>query len=57
MAYLKHPLLGDSLYGNSDGYDRVMLHCHHIGFVHPIFKYWVDFYAELPNDMKKVVGE
>lgn len=57
MAYLKHPLLGDSLYGINDGYDRVMLHCHHIGFVHPIFKYWVDFYAELPNDMKKVIGE
>lgn len=57
MSYLKHPLLGDGMYGKNDDYDRVMLHCYHIGFIHPIYKYWVDFYDEIPQDMKKIIGE
>lgn len=57
MSHLKHPLLGDEMYGKKDEYDRVMLHCYHIGFIHPIYKYWIDFYDELPQDMKKIIGE
>jgi 23S rRNA pseudouridine1911/1915/1917 synthase len=57
MSYLKHPLLGDEMYGSKDEYKRVMLHCCHIGFIHPIYKYWIDFYDELPQDMKKIIGE
>ena len=50
-------LLGDKMYGKKDDYKRVMLHCRHIGFVHPVYKYWVDFYANLPQDMKEIIGE
>lgn len=57
MSSIKHPLVGDKMYGTLDDASRVMLHCQHIGFVHPILGYWVDFYAELPNDMKKIMGE
>lgn len=34
FAYLSHPLIGDKLYGDSDG--DLMLHCYHIKFIHPI---------------------
>lgn len=57
MSSVKHTLVGDVMYGSTESADRVMLHCQHIGFVHPILGYWVDFYAELPNDMKKIMGE
>lgn len=37
MAYIGHPLLGDSLYGNSDElYKRAMLHAYAVTFTHPI---------------------
>ena len=45
------------MYGNKDEFNRVMLHCSHIGFVHPVLKYWVDFYADMPQDMKNIIGE
>ena len=45
------------MYGKDDDVERVMLHCNHIGFVHPILGYWVDFYANMPQDMKKYIGE
>lgn len=57
LSSIKHPILGDKMYGKKDDYKRVMLHCRHIGFVHPVYKYWVDFYANLPQDMRKIIGE
>ncbi len=57
LSSIKHPILGDKMYGKNDEYNRVMLHCHHIGFVHPVLKYWVDFYSDMPQDMKKIIGE
>lgn len=57
LSSIKHPILGDKMYGKKDDYKRVMLHCRHIGFVHPVYKYWVDFYANLPQDMKEIIGE
>lgn len=57
LSSIKHPLLGDKMYGKDDDVERVMLHCNHIGFVHPILGYWVDFYANMPQDMKKYIGE
>lgn len=57
LSSIKHPILGDKMYGKKDDYKRVMLHCRHIGFVHPVYKYWVAFYANLPQDMKEIIGE
>lgn len=57
LSSLKHPLVGDKLYGAIDNYNRVMLHCHHIGFLHPITKVWIDFYSNLPKDIEKILDE
>ena len=52
MSYLKHPLLGDDLYGGDLSLiDRQALHCKRIKFMHPYLKEEMVFTAPLPKDM------
>ena len=54
MAYIGHPLLGDTLYGTpSDLMDRQALHCYKIAFIHPVICEKMEFKLELPDDLKK----
>lgn len=58
MAYLKHPVLGDPLYGpkrNSFGLNGQMLHAEHLGFVHPRSGEWKEFTAPVPQKFKTVL--
>ena len=53
MSYIGHPLLGDTLYGNSSKLiNRQALHSYMIEFVHPISKKIMNFTCDLPEDMK-----
>ena len=53
MSYIGHPLLGDTLYGNSSKLiNRQALHSYMIEFVHPISKKVMNFTCDLPKDMK-----
>ena len=59
MAYIKHPLLGDALYGpekNRAGASRQMLHAQTLGFVHPTSGEEMVFECEPPEDFGKVLG-
>ena len=62
FASLRHPILGDSLYGHQTGIsetvraDRQMLHAERLGFQHPIHKKFTEFSAPPPSDMKKVLN-
>lgn len=52
MAYLKHPVLGDPLYGprrNSFNLEGQILHAEHLGFVHPRSGEWLEFSAQPPQ--------
>jgi 23S rRNA pseudouridine1911/1915/1917 synthase len=52
--YISHPILGDSLYGNSsDLITRQALHAYKINFIHPISKKEINIEIDLPEDMKK----
>ena len=59
LAYLSCPLLGDSLYGNSEetvfsqniGLSRQALHSYSISFTHPIHKEKMYFQQELPEEL------
>lgn len=59
LAYLSCPLLGDSLYGNSEEtvfsqnicLSRQALHSYSISFTHPIRKEKIYFQQELPPDL------
>ena len=59
MAYIKHPLLGDELYGpnkNKEGAKRQMLHAGVLGFEHPVTGEYMEFESPLPEDFEKVLN-
>lgn len=56
FSYLSHPLLGDTLYGNSSNLiARQALHAYKITFVHPITKKIMEFSSPIPEDMQKII--
>ena len=60
MAHIKHPLLGDELYGpakNREGAKRQMLHAAVLGFVHPVTEEYLEFESPLPEDFTKVLNK
>jgi len=58
MSAINHPLLGDSLYGEtSDLIDRHALHSYKISFFHPVSNNLLEFICDLPDDMKKLIKD
>ncbi len=62
MSYIKHPLLGDELYGPAKsknaaklGAKRQMLHAGVLGFIHPSTGEYIEFESDLPEDFQKVL--
>lgn len=54
--HIGHPILGDSLYGNSsDLISRQALHAYKITFIHPISKKEICLETKLPEDMNNVI--
>lgn len=52
MAYVNHPLIGDTLYGYpSEKIKRVALHSYQISLIHPIFKNKITIKCPIPSDM------
>jgi 23S rRNA pseudouridine1911/1915/1917 synthase len=58
MASLKHPLLGDVLYGGSTTGEmqRQALHAYRLAFCHPVTGEALEFHAPLPDDMHLVLS-
>lgn len=60
MAYIKHPVLGDPVYGpkhNRYGLPGQMLHAAHLGFEHPRSKKWMEFNAPVPEMFATLIGK
>lgn len=56
LAFIGHPLLGDSLYGSSSNLiSRQALHCYNLKFVHPVSKVSLDLFAPIPDDINKLI--
>ena len=58
MAYIKHPLVGDPLYGPRNSRlpaDGQMLHAGTLGFVHPSTGEYMEFNSELPDDFQMMI--
>lgn len=54
--YMGHPILGDTLYGNSSELiNRQALHAYKINFIHPIINEEMEIVAELPADIRKLI--
>lgn len=57
LSHIGHPILGDTLYGTASHLiDRQALHAYKISFIHPITNIKVNYMAEVPNDMKKLIN-
>ena len=56
LAYLGHPLLGDSVYGGrSKLLPRQFLHAHLLGMRHPSSGEYLEFTSDLPRDLERAV--
>jgi 23S rRNA pseudouridine1911/1915/1917 synthase len=58
MAYIKHPLFGDYVYGpkkNRYGIEGQMLHAYLLGFVHPSKGEYMEFQSPLPHEFETVL--
>ncbi len=58
MSYIKHPILGDSVYGpdkNKLGAKRQMLHAYMLGITHPTTGEYIEFKSKLPKDFEDVL--
>ncbi|MBW9206221.1 RluA family pseudouridine synthase [Mumia sp. zg.B53] len=61
MAALKHPCVGDPLYGSDPtltkrvGLERQWLHAHRLGFEHPRTRDWVTFTSPYPDDLERAL--
>lgn len=54
--YINHPILGDSLYGNSSSLiSRQALHAYKISFNHPITNIPIVLEIDLPEDIKNII--
>jgi 23S rRNA pseudouridine1911/1915/1917 synthase len=58
MASLKHPLVGDSLYGGAPlgGLHRQALHAYRLAFVHPVTGAPLEFHAPVPEDIRQALS-
>lgn len=70
MAHLRYPLLGDPVYGGRlrlpagasepliqalRGFRRQALHAWHLGLEHPTRGEWIEWEAELPPDLRRMI--
>lgn len=60
MSHIKHPLLGDFVYGpekNPFGVSGQMLHAKILGFVHPTTGEYMEFESPLPEEFEKTLNK
>lgn len=56
MAYIGHPIVGDTLYGKeSDLIERQALHCNKISYTYPLTNKEVAIESSLPEDMVRAI--
>lgn len=56
MAYIGHPIVGDTLYGKASSYiTRHALHSNSASFFHPRTNKFMSFFCPLPKDMEKLI--
>lgn len=58
-SYIKHPLLGDEIYGKKSSKFNLkgqVLHAKTLGFIHPRTNKYMEFNSELPDYFKKLLN-
>ena len=60
MAYINHPLLGDTVYSsgkNKYGFNGQALHAKILGFIHPSTGKYMEFSSNLPEEFEKLLAK
>jgi len=57
FSHIRHPILGDTLYGSPKSDVRVMLHAYSLSFIHPETKEMMSFDVDLPKDFTDLFGD
>jgi len=57
LAFLGHPILGDTKYGSNNEFIRLALHAKSIGFLHPRTGKFVEFSSETPLEFKELLNK
>ena len=57
MAYIRHPIAGDPVYGRGGAPGRPALHAAELTFVHPLDQTRRTFTSPLPDDLAAYLGE
>ncbi len=50
LAFIGHPVLGDSKYGKQNEFVRMALHARYLGFIHPSSGKFVEFESPMPKE-------
>ncbi len=53
LAFLGHPILGDTKYGKNNEFTRLALHAKSLGFIHPGSGKLMEFSSELPDEFEE----
>jgi len=56
LAFLGHPIVGDTKYGKNDNFKRLLLHARSLGFIHPGTRKFVEFTSPVPKEFMELVG-
>jgi len=56
LAFLNHPILGDTKYGKTKNFDRLALHAQSIGFLHPRTGEFVEFSSPVPKEFIQFIN-
>lgn len=55
LAFLGHPILGDTKYGKNNQFKRLALHAEYIGFIHPKTNKFMEFTSDTPSEFKEYI--
>lgn len=57
MAFIGHPILGDTKYGRNNAFPRMALHAQELGFVHPSTEKFLHFSSEIPPEFRDFIDK
>jgi len=57
LAYLGHPILGDTKYGKNNEFPRLALHARDLGFIHPGSGKFLEFSSPVPAEFGEFINK